>query len=246
MSLISSLSRFWLIACVLAAAVQSEAVELPAGLMAGLQSEEFAEREKAEAELLAWGRQRPEEAMEEFFKQSREAAEPEVRERCHAVLREIVGDEYLRDGEGYLGVTMNLQMEPVRVAGEARPRFGVRLTQVVADTPAKKAGLVAGDVLLGVNDRMWGKDEGPDVVTEFIKGFKAGAKVTVSLFRDGKVAVIPLVLGRRPAIADIAMLLGFGGGLRQMPDPEEAEQAEKAAKEEHFRRWLARKLKDKD
>lgn len=230
----------------LAAAVPLEALELPAGLVVGLQSEKFADREMAEAELLAWARQRPEEAMEEVFKQSREAVEPEVRERCHAVLREIVGDEYLRDGEGYLGVTMNLMMEPVRVAGEAEPRAGIRLTQVVADTPAKKAGLVAGDVLLGVNDRMWGKDEGPDAVTGVIKGFKAGAKVTVSLFREGKVVVVPLVLGRRPAIVDIAMLLGFGGGLGQMQDPEAVRQAEVAAKEEHFRRWLARKLEKRE
>ncbi|MCF7731102.1 MAG: PDZ domain-containing protein [Akkermansiaceae bacterium] len=235
-----------MLASILVAAFQLEALELPAGLVVGLQSEKYAEREKAEAELLAWGRQRPEEAMEEFYKQSREAAEPEVRERCHAVLREIVGDEYLRDGVGYLGVMMNQMIEPVRVAGEAELRFGIRLTQVVADTPAKKAGLVVGDVLLGVNDRMWGKDESPDVVTKVIKGFKAGAKVTVSLFREGKVVVIPLVLGRRPAIVDIPMLLGFGGGLGQMPEPAAVKQAEEAAKEEHFRQWLARKLEEKE
>lgn len=237
MNLLPRQSSVRAVAIVLVMGGLVQAVELPAELVTGLQSEKFAERETAEAGLLAWGRQRADEAMDEFYRQSREAAEPEVRQRCHDVLRELVVDDYLRNGVGYLGVRMNPALEQVMVAGEAKPRFAIRLLQVEMDTPAKQAGLVAGDLLLGVNDRMWGANDQSEEATKVIKGFKAGAKVTISLFRDGKVVEIPVVLGRRPAFADVPMLLGFG----EMPGPDAIKQAEEAAREEYFRRWLDRK-----
>jgi len=230
-------ASLWIAAAVMAVAMPvALALELPSELLTGLQAEKFADREQAEAGLLAWARQRPDEAMDPLYQQSRTAAEPEVRERCNDVLRELVGDEYLRNGVGYLGVRMNPVVELVMVAGEVNPRFGIRLLQVEADTPARKAGVVAGDVLLGVNDRNWKQEDSSEVATEVIKGFKAGTKVTVRLFREGKVVELPVELGKRPAIADVAMLLGMGA-----PGPEEIEAAERNAKEDYFRRWLARK-----
>jgi hypothetical protein len=89
--------------------------------------------------------------------------------------------------------------------------------------------------MLGINERVWQEGDSSLVATEVIKGFKPGAKVSITLFRDGKVVVVPLVLGKRPVAADL--LLGFG----VPPTPGMAEAAEKAAKDEYFRRWLARK-----
>lgn len=206
-------------------------------MVESLKSEKFADRETAEANLLAWSRQQPAEAMEELYRQSRVAPDPEVRERCFDVLRGLVNDDYLRNGVGYLGVMMNPNTEPVNVAGENQPRFAIRLIHVEADTPAKKAGLVVGDLLLGVNDTTWRQDHTSKSVSDAIQGYKAGAAVTIKLFRGGQVVEIPVVLGRRPAAANLMLLGGFG--MRMTPADEAA--AENVAREEYLQRWLARK-----
>lgn len=228
----------------LAMTVCAGGIELPAAFLEGLKSEKFAEREQAEAELLAWTRQRPEASMESLYQQSRTADDPELRGRCLSVLRELVSDEYLRNGVGYIGIRMNPNTEAVNVAGEAKPRFAVRVLQVEPGTPAQKAGLLGGDLLLGVDDTAWQQEDTSAVVSEKIKSLKAGTRVSVKLFRDAKIVDVPLVLARRPAAADLLQFqFGFGGGMQV--SPEAAAAADRAAKEDYFRRWLAaRKAKD--
>ena len=223
--------------------VLAPAIELPPAVMEGLKSEEFAEREQAQAELLAWTRQRPDDAPEALYQQSRTAAEPEQRQRCFGVLRELVTDEYLRNGVGYVGFRMNPNTEAVKVPGEDQPRFAVRVLQVEPDTPGQKAGLLGGDLLLGVDDIVWQKEDTSLVVSDRIKSFKAGTKVTLKLFREGKVVELPLALGRRPAAADLLQFQFGLGGLQIGPEAIAA--ADRAAKEEYFRHWLAaRKARD--
>ena len=83
----------------LASPAVSWAIELPAGPLANLKAEAFLKRESAQAELLAWARGHPELAMDELFRYSKVADDPEVRERCLAVLHELVNDEYQKEGE---------------------------------------------------------------------------------------------------------------------------------------------------
>lgn len=227
----------------LALAVGAQAIELPAAMLEGLKSENFAERERAEAELLAWTRQQPDASMEALYQQSRTAQDPELRERCMSVLRELVTDDYLRNGVGYIGIRMNPNTESVNVPGEDQPRFAIRLIQVEPDTPGHKAGLLGGDLLLGVNDTAWKQEDTSAEVSDKIKSLKAGTRVTLKLFRDGKIVEIPLVLARRPAAADILQFQFGLGGLQN--GPETAAAVERAAREDYFRRWLAtRKAKD--
>ena len=226
--------------------LQAATIELPPATMQGLQAEEFTAREQAQAELLAWARQRPDDTPELLYQQSRTAADPERRQRCLGVLRELVSDEYLRNGVGYVGFRMNPNTEAVKVPGEDQPRFAIRVLQVEPDTPGHKAGLLGGDLLLGVDDTIWHQEDTSAVVSEKIKALRAGTKVTLKLFRDGKLVDMPLVLARRPAAADLLQFQfqfgGFGGG---QITPEALAAAERAAKEEYFRHWLAaRKAKD--
>jgi GNAT superfamily N-acetyltransferase len=211
------------------------AAEPPPDLLKRLQAEQYADREQAGAELLAWARLHPAEALDALYGLSRTAPEAEVRGRCLEALRVLVEEEYQRDGVGFMGIRMNQLTERADVAGEAKPRFGVRVLDVEDDTPARLAGLKAGDLLLGINEWMLQAGDDSLKVTQFIKGFKPGIKVSVTLYRDGKVAVVPLVLGKRPAAADL--LLGFG----ERPSPEMAAAMEKSAKDEYFRSWLANK-----
>ena len=222
--------------------VCARADELPAAILEGLKEEQFAAREQAQAELLAWTRQRPDASMDELFKQSRAAADPEVRERCLAVLRELVSDEYLRNGVGYVGIRMNPNTEIVNVPGEAKPWFAIRILQVEPGTPAQKSGMLAGDLLLGVNDTVWQQEHTSEFVSSTIKSLKAGTRVSIKLFRDGKIVDVPVELARRPAAADL-LQLQFGMGMQI--SPEAAAAADRAAKEDNFRRWLAeRKSRD--
>lgn len=213
------------------------ALELPPAMTQSLKAEQFAERERAEAELLKWSQQQPEAAMDELYRQSRAADDPEVRERCHRVLLDLLNEEYLRDGVGYLGVMMNPFTEQVQVPGDAKPRHAIRLILVQPDTPAKAVGLVAGDLLLGVDEAEWQQGTTNEAVSAVIQGFKSGSKVALKVFREGKVVEIEAVLGRRPSAKDLMKLGGFGMAL----GPEAAEVAENASREAYFRRWLARK-----
>ncbi|MEI6674476.1 MAG: PDZ domain-containing protein [Verrucomicrobiota bacterium] len=220
----------------MASGVGAWAAELPAALLQGLKSETFAERELAESELLAWTRQHVEAALEDLYQQSRTAGEPEVRERCLAVLRELVADDYLRNRVGFLGIRMNLNTEIVNLPDAAKPLFAIRVLQVEPGTPAHKSGMVAGDLLLGVDDTLWQQEHTSGFVMEKIKSFKAGTRVSIKLCRDGKVIDVPVVLAPRPAVAD---QLQFQFGMGMQAGPEAAAAAERTAKEDNFRRWLA-------
>lgn len=234
--MIRFLRHFGLLAAVtLLGSGGGRAAEPPPDLLKRLQAEHYADREQAGTELLAWARLHPAEAMDALYAQSRSAPEAEVRGRCLEALRVLVDEEYQRDGVGFMGVRMNQLTERVAVADEAKPRFGIRVIDVEDNTPARLAGLKAGDVLLGINERVLQAGENSLTVTQIIMGFKPGIKVSVTLFRDGKVVVVPLVLGKRPAAADL--LLGFG----ERPSPEMAAAMEKSAKDKYFQNWLARK-----
>jgi C-terminal processing protease CtpA/Prc len=92
--------------------------------------------------------------MEELYRQSRVADDPEVRERCLGVLRELVNDEYLSEGEGYIGIRMRDEVAAA-VPGDANPRNAIRVMQVVPDSAAERAGLLVDDLIVGLNDLVW-------------------------------------------------------------------------------------------
>lgn len=202
-------------------------VELPPGAFSNLSSEEFRKRETAQAELLAWARERPEAAMDELFKQSRVAADPEARERCLAVLRELVNDEYLREGEGYIGIRM--QDELANVPGDPKPRAAIRVIQVVDDSAAEKAGIRINDLIVGIGDQIWREGGASLPFSGAIRQLKPNSKITLKVLRDGKLMDTEVKLGRRPLAADNLFFI----------DPQaDLEAAERAAKDAYFRRWL--------
>lgn len=206
------------------------ALELPAGPLAALRSDEFQVREKAQAELLAWSRERPRMAMDELFRASRSAEDPEVRERCLDVLRELVNDEYLKEGEGFIGIRM--QDEMAKVPGDPEPRIAIRVTQVVPDSAAQMAGLKINDLIVGLDNKVWRVGSALGPFSESIRQIKPGTRVTLRVLRDGQLLDLAVVLGRRPLHADNPFL---------DESQVDIEAAERAAREAYFRRWLERK-----
>jgi hypothetical protein len=207
-----------------------QALELPAGPFANLKSDEFRVRESAQAEILAWARERREAAMDELHHQSRTAGDPEVRERCLAVLRELVNDEYLQEGEGYIGIRM--QDENANLPGDPKPRSVIRVVQVVPDSAAHQAGLQLNDLIAGLGDTVWREGKASLVFGESIRQIKPGTRITLRILRDGAMMDLVVKLGRRPLAADNPFL-----DQRQV----DLEAAERTAKEAYFRRWLERR-----
>jgi hypothetical protein len=209
-------------------------LELPAQQLSNLKSEEFRMREQAQAELLAWARRHPEAAMDELFQQSRVADDPEVRERCLGVLHELVNDEYLKEGEGYIGIRM--RDEVATIPGDPKPRGVIRVVQVIPDSAADHAGLRLNDLIAGLNDQVW-RDGTPSLpFSERIRQLKPSSRIVLKVLRDGNLMDLDVILGRRPLIADNPFL-----DERQV----DLEAAERAAKDAYFRRWLERRKSGK-
>lgn len=210
--------------------VRTRAIEVPAEPLADLKSEQFRQREQAQAELLAWARKQPEAAMDELFRLSRVADDPEVRERCLDVLREMVNDEYLKEGEGYIGIRMLDEL--ANIPGEPKPRGVIRVIQVVADSAAQQAGLQLNDLIAGMGDQVWHEGAISLLFGEKIRQLKPNTKVMLKVLRNGNPLDIEIKLGKRPLFADNLFL-----------DPRQVdlEAAERAAKDGYFRRWLERR-----
>lgn len=206
------------------------ALELPAESISQLRSEEFRVREKAQADLLGWARGVGSTATDELYRLSRASDDPEVRERCLGILRELVNDEYLRDGEGYIGIQM--QEELANVPGDPKPRGVIRVMMIMPDSPGHRAGLQFNDLIAGVGDDIWREESVLLLFREKIKQFKPETKILLKVLRNGNLIDLEVKLGRRPPLADNP----FFGGTQQDLDA-----AETAAKDAYFRRWLERR-----
>lgn len=205
-------------------------LELPAKAFGGLGSAEFREREAAQSELLAWSRIQPEPAMTELLRQSQAAEDPEVRQRCLNILRELVIDEYSREGEGFIGIAM--KDEIANVPGEPKPRRVIRVTEVRQDTPARQAGIQLNDLIVELNGQVWHDEDASLPFREKVRAMKPNTKVDLKILRDGGLIDCKVTLARRPLLAD---RLFFNG---QNFNPEASEQA---AKDAYFRRWLSQR-----
>jgi photosystem II stability/assembly factor-like uncharacterized protein len=81
------------------------------------------------------------------------------------------------------------------INGEDGPN-GARIRSVVKDGPAEKAGLLAGDLVTKLGDKVINAYE--DLIN-YNRDRKAGEKVTVGFERDGKPKLVEMTYGERPA-----------------------------------------------
>ncbi len=204
---------------------------LPSQQLEDLRSPEFRVRERAEAELLQWGRKNPEWAMSEILRQSQLAVDPEVRERCLDVLRSLVTDEYMKEGEGYIGIALAMKDDIVTVPGDPKPRHAVRVVEVRVGTPGEKSGILLNDLIVALEGKIWREVEATPAFRESIKKMKPTTVARLTVFRDGGLVDLQVTLGRRPLMADM-----FLNGQNSNPDA-----AERTAKEAYFQRWLSQR-----
>lgn len=228
-------------------------------LLGALDSEDFKERTKAQRELSQWALEKREAGQDWLFQEFETAAEPEVRIRLREVLKEVVVAEHQKGGPGYVGISMG-DVE-VAVPGEDGQKPGVSVTRVQPDTPASRAGLQAGDVVISVDRTRWKSDVAASFsFQQAIMKRKPGDTVQLEIVRGAELMKVPVTLAARPMglpeASKVPLVQGFQGlqglqinpGIRmnflQLADDqlkafEEQQKADELkAKEDLFQAWL--------
>ena len=204
--------------------------DIPPALLAELDSEDYRTREDAQASLLEWARKNPAIAKDAVYEQFIRGTEPEVRERCLEVLKELVWEEHSKEGEGFIGIRM--LEEAVMVPGDREMRAGIRVSFVMAESPAEKANIQVNDLIVAVDGKLWRQLPVSMPFSDAIRKCKPGTTVKLSVLRADELIEVPVLLTRRPLHADNPML--DEGQL-------DLKAAEAAAREAFFQRWLERK-----
>lgn len=222
-----------------ATAFCQEAKPDPGDLVKALASEEFREREEAQSQLAVWASANPERAMKLLYFEYETASEPEVRLRVRDTLRRLVVEDHQRNhGEGYVGIRM-MELN-VAIPGDDQPRSGIQVVEVVADSPAAKAGLELGDIIVSLEGQRWSGPGTPDAFSSVVRKFKPRDKVKLEFLRHGELKKVEVELGLRPlGMPDAAPQLFLQNGM-VVPAPDPGDSEEKA-REDIFRTWLREK-----
>ncbi len=112
-------------------------------------------------------------------------------------LAKKVMDDLIAHGEvvrGYLGVYITTPDDELSEALKIDDNKGAVVTEVVAGTPADKAGLKKYDVIVSVEGK---KIDGSQELTNLIASYLPGQSVHLSVIRDGSTRDIVVVLEKR-------------------------------------------------
>ena len=102
---------------------------------------------------------------------------------------------------GWLGISLQEVTTELAAALGLKEKGGVLVAEVIEDTPAEKAGLESGDVILGVagaNVRT------PNELSRRVAAYAPGKKVQLKVLRDQKQRNITVTLGERDGEALLA------------------------------------------
>jgi len=99
------------------------------------------------------------------------------------------------DPGAYLGVQIEEETE--------HPEGGARVTSVVEDSPAERAGILEGDVVVSFDGRIV---RGPAALTKAIREREPGDRVAVRVIRDGRPYELEVELADRAAAWDVDRL----------------------------------------
>lgn len=96
---------------------------------------------------------------------------------------------------GYLGIRPQRITEAIRQSLKLNDTTGVLISEVVTNTPAEKAGLQPGDVIVKVNGE---KVQGVESFRKRIAEIKPGTEVSLTIVRNGRRMTLKAVLAEFP------------------------------------------------
>lgn len=199
--------------------------ELPPVILEGLTSDVFSVREKSQVSLLEWAREMPESRAGILLGLSKDE-DPEIRKRAAENLRRLSDEDYLSDGQGYLGIMMAEEM--LNAGPDGKPGAGIRISMVMRDSPADSSGLKVGDLVVALDGKAWDEPGALDAFMKTVAGKKPLMDVVLTVRRAAPEPIeIRVKLGKRP----VADLQSATGNIQML---------DKQAKDQHFREWLKR------
>jgi serine protease Do len=101
----------------------------------------------------------------------------------------------VKSESGYIGVYMQELTADVREGLDLDVSKGVLISGVQDDSPADKAGLEEGDVVVAFGGR---SVDSPDALRDVVSEFQPGAEAKLEYVRDGKAQSVTLTVGERP------------------------------------------------
>lgn len=114
---------------------------------------------------------------------------------------------FLSRGRGYLGVHLQELNNDLAGYFGVKEDEGALILKVEKESPAQKAGLKAGDVIVTIGDE---KVQSPADVRKALAEFKKGDKVDVTVIRQKKKQVVKAELGEGHGLHDIQIFKGSG------------------------------------
>jgi S1-C subfamily serine protease len=160
-----------------------------AAMVAQLADPAFTVREAAAKALGDLGLKRRGEVEAALMSAYLKSDDPEIRFRSREILTGLFSKSL-----GYLGIRY---AKREHLDADGKRQWGVVINQVQPDSPAAKATLRAGDVILKLNQQPFG--DAADL--EFAKQVKAagtGQTIQVEIERDGETLQVKVVLGTWP------------------------------------------------
>jgi S1-C subfamily serine protease len=115
-----------------------------------------------------------------------------------AMLLTLAAGPALAAGRGWLGVTTQSTDEDLR-RGLDLTRDGLLVNQVSEDSPAERAGLKKGDVILTFNSRTVTR---PEDLRQLVRDTEPGRNVSLGIWRDGARRTLQLKVGELPMADD--------------------------------------------
>jgi polyhydroxyalkanoate synthesis regulator phasin len=123
----------------------------------------------------------------------------------HRIIVKTMGD----DERGWLGVRLDSLNEQLGSYFGVKDGAGVLVTEVVEDSPAAKAGLLAGDVIVKVGDA---ETASPDALHEAMGDTEPGDELSLTVLRKGARKTITAKLGEMPENAVAGREIRIEGG----------------------------------
>ncbi|MGB0292175.1 MAG: PDZ domain-containing protein [Luteolibacter sp.] len=198
---------------------------MPADTLEELADDQFQVREVAQLKLLNWAREHGAEAPELLFREHRNCRDPEVKIRCMEVLKALAEDDYAMHGQGFIGIQMQDEMALMPETG--KQQAAIRITSILVGLAAEKAGLVRGDLLVGINGKAW-RSPATVEMRQQVMDMKPTTKITLQVLREEKIEDVDVVLVKRPKTADNPMLHRM---------PLRAAEEERKEWEKFFQQW---------